>query len=119
MEFVGGGGGKAAELAEEERRMISLEAWQNFAKVISLLNLPYKMTKQLTFEKFEIDSLNPVLVEIRKSQLATQLTIENEYKASFENILPRGKENDFFGNLTRNSRRSARYSIDHRKRLRS
>jgi len=78
MEFVGGGGGKAAELAvvlllEEERRMISLEAWQNFAKVISLLNLPHKMTIQLTFEKFELDSLNPVLVEIRKSQLATQL----------------------------------------------
>jgi len=39
--------------------------------------------------------------EILESQLATQLTEENDYRADFWEFLAAGKENDFFGSLAK------------------
>ena len=39
--------------------------------------------------------------EILESQLATQVTEENDYRADFWEFLAAGKENDFFGSLAK------------------
>ena len=58
------------------------------SKVKSPFNLLYNMTVELTFENFsQSSSTLPVAawtqVEIRKSQLATQFTIYNDYRTDF------------------------------------
>jgi len=68
-----------------EQRQASRHWWQ-FSKVSSLLNLRYKIVRELTFENFDqirASSYLWVLITIPRSQLAAKITLPNSERADF------------------------------------